>query len=93
MSELTPESIATIVSHMNEDHGDSVADYARHYGNLARVDSARISSFNAHAMHIVAIVDGATHECSIDFEHALIDTDDARVVLIAMARTSALPSG
>jgi putative heme iron utilization protein len=93
MPELTPESIATIVSHMNDDHGDSIAGYACYYGNLARVESARIRDFDAHAMRIVAIVDGATHECSIDFEHALTDTDDARAVLIAMARTSAMPSG
>lgn len=92
MAELTPEAIADIVAHMNEDHGDAIADYARHYGGIARVESARIRDFDAHTMRIVATVAGVAHECSIDFEHALGDTDDARAVLIAMARASAMPS-
>ena len=93
MAGLTPDAIATIVAHMNEDHGDSIADYARHYGGIASVESARIRDFDATAMHVVYIVDGAPHECSIAFEHALTDTDDARAVLIAMARASAMPPG
>ena len=92
MAELTPEAIATIVAHMNDDHGDSIADYARHYGGIARVESARIRDFDSHAMRVVATVDGDAHECSIDFEHVLCDTDDARAVLIAMARASARPA-
>lgn len=89
MAELTPEAIATIVAHMNDDHSDSIANYARHYGGIAHVTSARIRDFDAHAIRLNVTVDGATHECAIDFEHPLTDTDDARNVLIAMARASA----
>ncbi len=92
MAELTPDAIANIVAHMNEDHGDSIADYARHYGGIACVESAHIRDFDARTMRVVAKVDGAEHECAIDFEHALTDTDDARDVLIAMARASKMSS-
>ncbi len=89
MAELTKESIAAIVAHMNDDHADSVADYARHYGELAAVDSATLRGFDLDGMSIVAMSDGTKHVLSVDFDHTLRDTDDARATLIAMARASA----
>lgn len=89
MAELTEESIAAIVAHMNEDHAESVIDYARHYGDLEVVDSATLRSFDDEGMTIVALSNGEKQVLSVDFDHTLTDTDDARDTLIAMARKSA----
>ena len=92
MAELTEESIAAIVEHMNADHGDSVLDYARHYGELDTVDAAELRSFDEGGMTIVAFAGGEKHVLSVGFDHDLKDTDDARDTLIAMARTAAKKS-
>lgn len=92
MAELTEESIAAIVAHMNEDHGDAVIDYARHFGELEAVDAAELRSFDEEGMTLVAFAGGEKHVLSIGFDHDLEDTDDARDTLIAMARTAAKKS-
>jgi len=92
MAELNEESIAAIVAHMNADHGDSVLDYARHYGELDAVDAAELRGFDEEGMTVVAFAGGEKHVLSVGFDHNLADTDDARDTLIAMARASAKKS-
>ncbi len=89
MGELSEEAIAGIVAHMNADHAESVCDYARHYGELDVVDAATLRTLDADAMTIVAFSGGAKHVLSVDFDHTLRDTVDARETLVAMARASA----
>ncbi len=89
MAELTEAAIADIVEHMNADHGDSVRDYARYYGDMDVVDSATLRKFDEDSMTIVAVAEGKDHVLIIDFDHAIEDTDDARDTLIKMAQTSA----
>ncbi len=89
MTELTDTAIAAIVAHMNEDHADSVRDYARYFGALAAVESAVLQTFDSAGMAVVATVGGTTQRLAIPFDHPLRDTDDARETLVAMARAAA----
>ena len=93
MSDLDEAAIGTIVTHMNDDHADSVADYARHYGDMEQVDSATLIGFDADAMRIAAYAGGAKSVIVIDFDHSLRDAGDARDTLIAMAREAATSRG
>lgn len=86
MAELDEGAIAAIVAHMNDDHADSVADYARHYGAMDQVDSAHLIGLDADAMRIEAFAGGARSVIVVDFDHPLRDAADARDTLIAMAR-------
>jgi putative heme iron utilization protein len=89
MAELTEAAIADIVEHMNADHGDSIRDYARYYGDMEVVDTATLRTFDEDSMTIGAIAEGKEHVLIVDFDRSLEDTDDARDTLIKMAQTSA----
>jgi len=82
---LTPAVSARICLHMNNDHGEAVLFYARHYGGVATAQSARLLEVGAEAMELE--VDGST--VAIPFDHTLTDSDDAHRTLVAMLR--ALP--
>ncbi len=83
---LSPDAAAAICKHMNDDHADAVAQYARIFGKIDDVRAAELLSLDEEAMHL-AIDTGAERVTTrIAFDHVLRDTDDARTTLIAMAR-------
>jgi putative heme iron utilization protein len=73
---------------MNDDHGDAVAAYARHFAGRTDVETATLTHLAADAMTLEASSGGSTTTLRIAFDHALRDTDDARDTLIAMARAA-----
>jgi putative heme iron utilization protein len=83
---LDAQTIAMICDHMNDDHADAVAGYARTFGGCPDARTARLVTFDASGMDIA--VDSATGPRSvrIAFDHELRDGDDARDTLIAMAK-------
>ncbi len=85
---LTPEQAAAICRHMNDDHADSIAGYARAYAGVEGVDAARMLALDADAMDLRIEVRGEHVVKRIAFDHALRDTDDARRTLIAMAQAT-----
>ena len=89
MADLDPTAIAAILQHMNDDHADSVAAYARHFGDMPAVDSATLVGLDADCMRIVAYAGAEKSALVIDFDHELRDADDARDTLIAMAQAAA----
>ncbi|MCT0198839.1 DUF2470 domain-containing protein [Synechococcus sp. CS-1325] len=84
---LTPAVSARICLHMNDDHGEAVLSYARHYGGIKAAQAARMLEVRPEAMELE--VDGTTVE--IPFDHPLTDSEDAHRTLVAMLR--ALPRG
>ena len=89
---LSTEAAANICRHMNDDHADAVAAYARSYGNVADADAAQILALDAHAMQLEVTSGGERRSVRIAFDHVLADSDDARTTLIAMARKAASPA-
>ncbi len=77
-----------ICEHMNDDHADAVSAYARTFGNIADVQSARLLSLDALGMDID--VDSAAGRATVRvaFDHEIRDADDARDTLIAMAKAT-----
>jgi putative heme iron utilization protein len=88
MAEISAATFASMISHMNDDHGDAVIAYARHYGGLRTVGSARIVAMDAHACTVEATTEAETLVVSIPFDHELVDGDDGRNTLIAMYMTA-----
>ena len=78
-----------MMSHMNDDHADAVVAYARHYGELRTVGSARIVAMDAHGFSVEATTETQTVAVTIPFDHELVDGDDGRDTLIAMYMTAA----
>ena len=80
---LTAEVSARICTHMNDDHTDAVAAYARHYGGVASPQNAKMLSIESESM--ILEVDGAT--VRIPFDHKLTDSEDAHRTLVGMLRS------
>lgn len=85
-STLTPEAGDAICRHMNDDHSDAVAAYARVYGQVAGVQSATMTSMTGSAMELAVETAAGPVVARIAFDHVLADGADARDTLIAMAR-------
>jgi putative heme iron utilization protein len=87
-----PEAAAMICEHMNDDHADAVAGYARRFAKLEGVIAARMAGIDAHGMDLDVDAGGQTVRARIAFERPLRDASDARATLIAMARPDAEPA-
>ncbi|MEN9262319.1 MAG: DUF2470 domain-containing protein [Thermostichus sp. HHBFW_bins_43] len=83
---LTPQVSDRICKHMNEDHADAVALYARVFGQVETVTQARMQAIDSEGMDLQ--VQGATGEQTvrIHFDHPLQDSEDAHHTLIEMVK-------
>jgi putative heme iron utilization protein len=87
---LTPDVIAQICEHMNDDHSDSLVLYAKVFGKCDGALGARLRAFDADGIDLDVETGDGERRTRILFDHAVQDADDARVTLIAMAREAAL---
>ncbi len=85
-SKLTADETAAICRHMNEDHLDAVAAYARVFGKLAHVETAEMLALDGSAMELGVETGAGRVVTRIAFDHVLADRHDAHETLIAMAR-------
>ncbi len=83
---ITPEVSQRICKHMNEDHADAIALYARVFGNLPQATAAVMQAIDPEGMDLTAQVDGQDAPVRITFDHVLQDSEDAHQTLIAMVR-------
>ncbi|HEY9635647.1 MAG TPA: DUF2470 domain-containing protein [Coleofasciculaceae cyanobacterium] len=87
MSEqFSPEVSDRICKHMNEDHADAVALYARSFGNSPDTEAAQMVSIDAEGMNLMTQVNGTSLPLRIQFDHVLKDAEDAHYTLIAMVK-------
>ncbi|MCJ8278862.1 MAG: DUF2470 domain-containing protein [Rivularia sp. ALOHA_DT_140] len=75
-----------ICKHMNEDHADAVALYAKAYGNLENATAAKMLSIDAEGMNLQAQADGEEVPLRIQFDHTLANAEDAHHTLIDMLK-------
>ncbi len=83
---LTPQVSERICKHMNEDHADALALYAKVFGQVEGVSQARLQAIDAEGMDLQVEVDGAMRKLRIPFDHPLKDSEDAHHTLVAMLR-------
>ena len=87
MSEpITPAISDRICKHMNEDHADAIALYAKVYGNTPQTETATMESIDPLGMNIAASVAGESVPVRVEFDHSLKDAEDAHHTLIAMIK-------
>ncbi|MBF2015664.1 MAG: DUF2470 domain-containing protein [Rivularia sp. T60_A2020_040] len=75
-----------ICKHMNEDHAEAVALYAKAYGDLEDATAAQMLSIDAEGMNLQAEVNGESVPVRIAFDHTLENAEDAHHTLIAMLK-------
>lgn len=83
---ITPAVSDRICKHMNEDHADAVALYARIFGQMPAVTAAQMQAIDPEGMDLLVQVEGSTQPVRIPFDHHLQDSEDAHQTLIAMVR-------
>ncbi len=87
MSEpITPAISDRICKHMNEDHSEAIALYARVYGNAQQAETATMNSIDPQGMSISAQIAGEVVPVRVEFDHTLKDAQDAHHTLIAMIK-------
>ena len=80
---FTTEHLIRIVDHMNEDHGDAIQHYC---------DQAAISNLERDATMAAIDGDGMTlrvdnHLQRVEFARSVTTSEEARAILVEMART------
>lgn len=83
---ITPQVSDRICKHMNEDHADAIALYARFYGDTPAATQAEMQSIDPEGMTLMAQVNGTATPVRIRFDHVLQDSEDAHQTLIAMVK-------
>ena len=89
MSEaITPAISDRICKHMNEDHSDAIALYAKAFGNKPQTEAATMDSIDPQGMNISAQIAGETIPIRVEFDHTLEDAADAHHTLVAMIKAA-----
>jgi putative heme iron utilization protein len=83
---LTPAISDRICKHMNEDHAEAIALYAKVYGNQPETEAAQMLSIDAKGMNLSIQIQEKNDTLRIEFDHILTDSEDAHQTLIAMVR-------
>lgn len=83
---FSPEVSDRICKHMNEDHADAVAVYAKVFGDVPQATAAEMLKIDAQGMDLSAQVEGSAIPVRVMFDHELVDSEDAHQTLIAMIR-------
>lgn len=83
---ITPEVSQRICTHMNDDHADAIALYARVFGNVTEATAARMESIDPEGMTLMTQVNDSETPVRITFDHVLQDSEDAHQTLIAMVK-------
>ncbi|MEC4892112.1 MAG: DUF2470 domain-containing protein [Oscillatoria sp. PMC 1051.18] len=87
MSEpITPQISDRICKHMNEDHADAIALYAKTFGKSPNIEAAKMESIDPEGMNLTATEDSKTIPIRIEFDHRLKDAEDAHHTLIEMVK-------
>ena len=85
---FSKEDVARMVSHMNEDHADSVLAYAQHFGHYRDADAATLIDVTADFMTLKVVVMNNEKEIKIPFEHPLKSGHDAHLTMVKMSKAA-----
>jgi putative heme iron utilization protein len=84
--DFSTEISSRICKHMNDDHTDAVVIYAKAFGGVTDAIAAEMLSIDAQGMDLTAQVNGEVVPVHIQFDHILVDAEDAHQTLIAMVK-------
>jgi putative heme iron utilization protein len=81
-----------ICTHMNEDHADSLALFARTFAGL-QTDSTRMISADRQGFDMIATSKGAHKHLRLGYPYEVATRDDVRKVIVEMVRQARAKSG
>jgi len=83
---FSPEISDRICKHMNDDHADAIALYARAFGQEPDTTAAKMLKIDAQGMDLAVQVDDTTKPVRIAFDHELQNAEDAHHTLVEMVK-------
>jgi len=83
---ITHEVSQRICQHMNDDHADAIALYAKVYGKVPNATAAKMQAIDPQGMDLLTQTENGETPIRITFDHVLQDSEDAHQTLIAMVR-------
>lgn len=94
MSEVfSPEVVAQIAHHMNDDHAADNVLIVRGLGGVDAATAARMSGMDADAMEFAAVVDGIEVPVRIPFSERLTERRQVRAEAVRMYREACAALG
>lgn len=85
---ITPEVVARIAGHMNEDHADSVLMYVQHYAGRKDAQAGVLINLDHEGMDIETTFPGGTEIIRVAFDKPLVGPSDAHLVLVEMSKAA-----
>ncbi|NET53456.1 MAG: DUF2470 domain-containing protein [Merismopedia sp. SIO2A8] len=83
---ITPDISDRICKHMNEDHAEAIALYAKVFGHIEQVTTAQMLQIDPKGMDLQVQTSDDEQTVRIVFDHELKDSEDAHQTLIAMVK-------
>ncbi len=83
---LSSEVSDRICKHMNEDHAEAIALYAKVFGGAADALAAQMLKIDAQGMDLLVQTERETVPVRVAFDHELKDSEDAHHTLIDMVK-------
>ncbi|MEU4215010.1 DUF2470 domain-containing protein [Actinoplanes sp. NPDC026623] len=90
---FTPEVVAQIARHMNDDHADDNVLIVRGLGGIAAASAARMSGMDADGMDFDATVNGIAVPVRIPFSEHLTERRQVRLETVGMYRRACAALG
>ena len=81
---FTPEVVAQVARHMNDDHADDNVLIVRGLGGATTATSARMSGMDAEGMEFAAAVNGVEVPVRIPFRERLTERRQVRAEAVRM---------
>lgn len=86
-AQLPHETIQRAIAHMNEDHQDALALYARVLGGVQGVQQARVTAIDAAGFDLLVVTgEGQRQTIRLDFLDPLQDVSEMRAAFVELAR-------
>jgi heme iron utilization protein len=84
--DLLKDAAQGILEHMNSDHAHNLVDYAKVFGKLSWVQSARMIAIDAYGFDMVVKGIDQHQSLRLTFGTPLKNVDDAHITLVRMAK-------
>lgn len=83
---LPDDEAESIVTHMNEDHCETLANYVRYFGGVKDVISAELKEITNHELYIDTVAHSLSCRLAVQLIRPVHSAQEARKVLVEMAR-------
>ena len=90
---FTPDVVAQIARHMNDDHAEDNVLIVRGLGGIPTATSARMAGMDADAMEFAAAVDGVEVPVRIPFGERLTERRQVRAEAVRLYREACAALG